>query len=99
MKTIEEIKECTCQRPDDNTCEYCEKQEYQIILADAKNKYMEETFYKSQLLINNILGFKPMIGHYVKVEGIDISEKFFKEEFEQITKAYFSVIEKIRKYK
>ncbi len=29
---------CTCERPDDNTCEYCEKQQEQSILADAKNK-------------------------------------------------------------
>ncbi len=28
---------CTCERPDDNTCEYCEKQQEESILAEAKN--------------------------------------------------------------
>jgi hypothetical protein len=93
------INKCTCERPDDNTCEYCEKQQEQSILEEAKNKYMQELFYKSQLLSNTVIGLNPTIGYKIRVEGIDISERFFKEEFDEITKAYFSVIKKIQEYK
>ena len=94
-----ETNKCTCERPDDNTCEYCEKQQEESILADAKNKYMQELFYKSQLLSNTVIGLNPTIGYHIKVQEINISERFFKEEFDEITKAYFSVIKKIQEYK
>lgn len=35
---------CTCERPDDNTCDYCEEQEKKQILANARlNAHKQET--------------------------------------------------------
>ena len=34
---------CTCERPDDNICDYCEKQQEETILVDAKNKCTDKS--------------------------------------------------------
>ena len=33
-----EISKCTCERPDDYTCDYCDEQESKRILREAKEK-------------------------------------------------------------
>lgn len=66
-------------------------------LSQEKRKelWMTENSPKSQLVANNILPMNPEIGFYLTVEGLQISEDFFKEEYIQISKAYFSVMKKL----
>lgn len=61
-----------------------------------KEKWLKENSPKSQLLGNNIL---PMcIGFFLTVEGLKISQDIFNEEFDQISKSYFSVMKKLDEY-
>lgn len=41
--------ECTCERPDDNTCDYCEQQSSIQILKEAAEKYSSISFKKQDL--------------------------------------------------
>lgn len=61
-------------------------------------RWMKNNAGMSQLLSKNIMSMNPEVGFYIKVEGIEISQDFFKEEYEQITKSYFSVMKKISEY-
>ena len=65
---------------------------------NRKDKWMKKHSPKSTLLANNILPLNPDIGRYINVNGFDISEDFFKEEFREIGKAYFSFINKLNNY-
>jgi hypothetical protein len=67
-------------------------------LLDRKEKWLKENSSKSQLLYYNILPMNPELGFYVTVEGLQISQDFFKEEYEQINKSYKSVIKKMDEY-
>jgi hypothetical protein len=40
---------CTCERPDDNTCEYCEQQSSIQILEEAAAKYSSISFNRQDL--------------------------------------------------
>lgn len=64
----------------------------------SKDKWMNENSYKSQLLGSTILPMKPDFGFYISVFDLDISEDMFKEEYDKITEAYFSVIDKMDKH-
>lgn len=44
---------------------------------------------------NNILPERPDFGGFITVQNIDISEDIFKEEYDAISKAYFSVMKKM----
>ena len=72
--------------------------DYKKFKAEVKDKWIKENSYKSQLMGNSIIPIKPDIGSYVKVFDLDIPEDVFKEEFDEIKKAYFSVIEKLDKH-
>lgn len=65
---------------------------------NRKNEWMKKHSSKSTLMSNNILPLNPDIGRYINVNGFDISEDFFKEEFTEIQKAYFSFINKLNKH-
>lgn len=65
---------------------------------DRKDQWLKKNSFKSQLAATNIIPLSPELGFYIKVDNIEISEDFFKEEYEQITEAYFSVIEKMDEY-
>jgi len=58
-------------------------------------KYKEEQKNKSKLLSTNILPHRPDLGFFIEVNGIEIAEKVFKEEFNVIKKAFYSVIYKL----
>ena len=62
---------------------------------ERKEKWMKQNSPKSQLLSNNILSMNPDIGFYIKVENFEISEDFFKDEYNQIVSAYNSVLKKL----
>jgi hypothetical protein len=59
-------------------------------------EYIKEQYQHLQLLGNNITPLRPDVGFYVTVEGLEISEDYFPEEYEQILKAWDSVATKIK---
>lgn len=67
-------------------------------IEDNRVKWMNENSHKSQLLKYNIMSMNPDVGFYINVEGIEVSKDFFKEEYEQISKSYFSVLKKMDDY-
>lgn len=71
---------------------------YEEYKEQRKEKWMKENSPKSQLLGNNILPMNPEVGSYITVEGLQISQDFFKEEYEQISKSYHSVMKKLDEY-
>lgn len=50
------------------------------------------------LLSAGIIPLRPDFGYYINVQGVDISEEIFPEEFETITNAYFSVNQKLKEH-
>jgi len=60
-------------------------------------EYIKEQHQHLQLLGNNITPFRPGIGFYVTVDGLEISEDYFPEEYEQIQNAWNSSVKKIKK--
>ena len=72
--------------------------DYKEYKEQLKEKWMEKNSFKSQLLSNNIISMTPEIGFYITVEGLQISQDFFKEEYEQISESYNSVMKKLDEY-
>lgn len=60
-----------------------------------KENWLKKNAYKSQLFHSTIMSANPDLGFYINVNGLEISKDFFSEEYEQITKAYFSFIKKL----
>jgi len=67
-------------------------------IEDRKEEWMKKNAKLSQFLFTRIMGMSPEVGFYVNVEGIKISQDFFKEEYEVITTAYNSVMMKLDEY-
>lgn len=63
---------------------------------DIKKEWIEEQKKKIQLVNPNLIPINPTIGVFFKVNGIEIPENIFKEEFDAISKAYSSVLEKLK---
>jgi maleate cis-trans isomerase len=61
---------------------------------DQKN-WLEHTIKEIKLVNPHMIPMNHQIGFFFKVNNIEIPEELFKEEFDQISKAYFSVIEKL----
>ena len=59
-------------------------------------EYIKEQHQHLQLLSSNITPTRPGVGSYVTVDGLEISEDYFPEEFEQIENAWDSVAKKIK---
>ena len=72
--------------------------DYEAYKEERKEKWLKQNAPFAQLLCNRIMGMSPEIGFYIKVEGFQISQDFFKEEYEQLTKAYESVMRKLDEY-
>lgn len=62
---------------------------------ELKKEWIEEQRKQIQLVNPNIIPTNPIIGFFFKVNGIEIPENLFKEEFDVISSAYFSVLEKL----
>ena len=60
-------------------------------------EYIKEQYQHLQLLGSNITPLRPGVGFYVTVDGLEISEDIFPEEYEQIQNAWGSVVEKIKR--
>ena len=69
--------------------------EYEFIPLPPPD-YIEEQKLKLQLMGNNIIPLRPGVGYYVNVNGLDISEDYFPEEYNEILKLWNNVIEKIK---
>lgn len=65
------------------------------MIDELKKEWIEEQKKQIQLVNPNIIPTNPVMGFFFKVNGIEIPEKLFKEEFDAISNAYFSVLEKI----
>ena len=65
---------------------------------ECKIKWLNENSHKSQLIGNNLLPMRPNFGFFITVENLEISEDIFKEEYDAISTAYFSVLEKMNEY-
>jgi hypothetical protein len=39
IKMVANVKKCTCERPDDNTCDYCDEKQSIEILKEAKERH------------------------------------------------------------
>jgi hypothetical protein len=57
--------------------------------------WLENTIKIINLVNPHMIPMNPQIGFFFKVNNLEIPQEFFKEEFDQISKAYFSVIEKL----
>jgi len=69
--------------------------DYEKYKEECKEKWLNENSHKSQLVSSNILPMRPDLGFFIPVGKLDISEYIFKEEYDVISKAYFSVIKKM----
>lgn len=65
------------------------------MIDELKKEWIEEQKKQIQLVNPNIIPTNPVMGFFFKVNGIEIPEKLFKEEFDAISNAYSSVIRKI----
>jgi hypothetical protein len=68
---------------------------YEKYKEECKDKWLSENSHKSQLMGNNILPMRPDFGFFITVEKLEISEDIFKEEYDAISKAYFSIMKKL----
>jgi len=59
-------------------------------------EYIKEQYQHLQLLSSGITPLRPGVGSYVTVDGLEISEDYFPEEYEQIENAWNSVAKKIK---
>lgn len=59
-------------------------------------EYIKEQYQNLQLLSNSITPLRPGVGFYVTVDGLEISEDYFPEEYRQIENAWNSVAKKIK---
>jgi len=73
-------------------------EDYKKYKKELKKKWLDKNGYKSQILGNQLGSMNPEVGFYVNVNGIEVSEDFFKKEFSAISKAYNSVIKKMEKH-
>ncbi len=62
---------------------------------ECKEKWLNENSHKSQVMGNNFFHMRPDFGFFVTVQKIDISEDIFKQEYDLISQAYFSVMKKM----
>jgi len=72
--------------------------DYEAYKAERKEKWLEKNAKFSKLLCSRIMGLHPEVGYFIKVEGFQISQDFFPEEYKEITKAYASVMNKLDEY-
>ena len=59
-------------------------------------EYIKQQYQHLQLLGNNITPLRPGVGFYVTVDGLEISEDYFPEEYDQIRNAWNSTVKKIK---
>ena len=59
-------------------------------------EYIKAQCRHLQLLGSNITPLRPGVGFYVTVDGLEISEDYFPEEYEQIQNAWGNVAKKIK---
>ena len=73
-----------------------------IELYDSLNDYEKNCFKKialdSEFACVNIIPLRPDIGRYINVNGLEISERFFPDEFTEIVNIYDTLIKKLNKF-
>ena len=62
---------------------------------EMKREWIEEQSEFLKLVSPEIIPLSPTFGFFFKVNNVEIPQEIFKEEFDIISKAYFSVIDKI----
>jgi hypothetical protein len=62
-----------------------------------KKEWLKENAYKARLVSTRILPYRPDVGTYVSVFNIDIPQYLFPEEYAEIMKQYYKVLDKMSK--
>jgi hypothetical protein len=63
-----------------------------------RKTWFENNSFKGSMLGYHLMGCRPDLGFYIKVDNLEISQDFFKEEYETIVEAYHSVLDKMKEY-
>jgi len=64
-------------------------------MNQEQKTWLENTIKEIKLVNPHMIPMNPQIGLFFKVNNLEIPQELFNEEFNQISKAYFSVIEKL----
>ena len=73
-----------------------DSEKYEQYKKEVNEKWLDKNAGKATLLASNLISLRPDLGSFIKVEGIEIPEDIFPEEFNEITEAYFSVLKKLQ---
>ena len=64
----------------------------------SKKEYIKEQKDHLSLIGSSITPMRPGIGFYITVDGLEVSEEFFPDEYKEILEAWHSVVGKIKKH-
>lgn len=73
-------------------------EEYKLSLDNLKSKWLNENCSTAMLMGPWIISLQPDLGKLFTVDGFQIYEEIFPDEFNKIKEAYFSVLEKLEKH-
>ena len=59
-------------------------------------EYIKEQYQHLQLISSHLTPSRPGVGSYITVDGLEISEDYFPEEYRQIENAWNSVAKRIK---
>jgi hypothetical protein len=63
---------------------------------EQKQNWIESEIKKIHLVNPEIIPMSPLVGFFFKVNNLEIPETIFKEEYDLISKAYSSVLHKLK---
>lgn len=64
----------------------------------VKKRWFDENSHRSQLLGNYLLPMRLDIGYYIEINDLEIPQKYFPKEYDEIEIAFFSVMKKLEKH-
>lgn len=63
---------------------------------EAKRKWMKHHADYEKMLGSHIIPLRPDIGFYVTLNGLDIGDMIFPEEYKILEETYFKILTKIK---
>jgi hypothetical protein len=63
---------------------------------NTKESWLDENCHWPERAVNDFPSLRPDIGFYMNVNGLDIGQILFPEEYLLIQDAYFSVLKKLK---
>lgn len=67
------------------------------LLNDVKTRWLDNNAKKVDNLLHSVRPLRPDIGFYLTVNGLDIGEEIFPEEYKIIYEAYLSVLRNVER--